>query len=63
VLLTSWGSLETYEGALEAADIPTSALLAEGFYERREIWDLILALETLRDPRDDRALLAHLRGM
>jgi ATP-dependent helicase/nuclease subunit A len=62
VLLTSWGSLETYEGALQAADIPTYALLAEGFYERREIWDLILALETLRDPRDDRALLGFLRS-
>nr|MBA3555566.1 hypothetical protein [Gemmatimonadales bacterium] len=62
VLLTAWGSLQTYEAALEAAEIPTYALLAEGFYERREVWDLILALETLRDPRDDRALLGFLRS-
>jgi ATP-dependent helicase/nuclease subunit A len=44
------------------AGIPTYALLAEGFYERREVWDLLLALETLRDPRDDRALLGFLRS-
>ena len=62
LLLTAWGSLETYEAALEAAEIPTYALLAEGFYERREVWDLLLALETLRDPRDDRALLGFLRS-
>ena len=42
--------------------IPTYALLAEGFYERREVWDLLLALETVRDPRDDRALLGFLRS-
>ena len=46
VLLTAWGSLDTYESALRAADIPTYALLAEGFYERREVLDLLLALET-----------------
>jgi ATP-dependent helicase/nuclease subunit A len=62
VLLTGWGSLETYESALRAEGIPTYALLAEGFYERREVWDLLLALETLRDPRDDRALLGFLRS-
>ena len=62
VLLTAWGSLATYERALNAEDIPTYALLAEGFYERREVWDLLLALETVRDPRDDRALLGFLRS-
>jgi ATP-dependent helicase/nuclease subunit A len=62
ILLTSWGSLGIYERALKDADIPSYALLAEGFYDRREIWDLVLALETLRDPRDDRALLGFLRS-
>ena len=62
VLLTAWGSLATYERALNAEGIPTYALLAEGFYERREVWDLLLALETVRDPRDDRALLGFLRS-
>ena len=62
VLLTAWGSLDIYQSALKAEGIPTYALLAEGFYERREVWDLLLALETLRDPRDDRALLGFLRS-
>jgi ATP-dependent helicase/nuclease subunit A len=62
VLLTAWSGLDIYEGALNAEGIPTYALLAEGFYERREVWDLLLALETVRDPRDDRALLGFLRS-
>lgn len=62
VLLTAWGSLKTYESALRAAGVRTYALLNEGFYERREVWDLLLALETLRDPRDDRALFGFLRS-
>jgi ATP-dependent helicase/nuclease subunit A len=62
ILLTAWGSLEIYEGALRDAKIPSYALLAEGYYERREILDMVLALETLRDPRDDRALLGFLRS-
>ncbi|MGH7515829.1 MAG: UvrD-helicase domain-containing protein [Gemmatimonadales bacterium] len=62
VLLTGWGSLEIYQSAIEAQGIHTYALLAEGFYERREVWDLLLALETLRDPREDRALLGFLRS-
>jgi ATP-dependent helicase/nuclease subunit A len=62
VLLTGWGDLDIYQGALEQEKIPTYALLAEGFYERREVWDLVLALETLRDPREDRALLGFLRS-
>jgi len=62
VLLTGWGDLDTYQSALERLEIPTYALLAEGFYDRREVWDLVLALETLRDPREDRALLGFLRS-
>ena len=62
VLLTGWGDLDIYQGALERLEIPTYALLNEGFYDRREVWDLVLALETLRDPREDRALLGFLRS-
>ncbi|HYC30655.1 MAG TPA: UvrD-helicase domain-containing protein [Gemmatimonadales bacterium] len=62
LLLTSWSDLDIYQLALEAENIPTYALLAEGFYERREVWDLLLALETVRDPRDDRALFGFLRS-
>lgn len=62
VLLASWSDLEVYEGALRAAGVPTYAAGAVGFYQRREVLDLILALETVRDPRDDRALLGFLRS-
>jgi ATP-dependent helicase/nuclease subunit A len=62
VLLTSWGDLEIYEAALREAGHPTYALRAEGFYECREVLDLVLALEAIRDPRDDRALFGWLRS-
>ncbi len=62
LLLSGWGSLETYEGALRGAGIPTCALRAEGFYDRREVLDLVLALEAVRDPEDDRALFGFLRS-
>ncbi len=62
VLLTSWTDAEIYETALRAAGHPTYALRAEGFYECREVLDLVLALEAIRDPRDDRALFGWLRS-
>ena len=62
VLLASWSDLDCYEEALRAEGIPTYALRVEGFFERREVLDLILALETVRDPRDDRALMGFLRS-
>ncbi|MBX6366080.1 MAG: UvrD-helicase domain-containing protein, partial [Gemmatimonadetes bacterium] len=62
VLLASWNGLELYQGALEAAGVPTYALRGDGFYSRREVVDLIVALEAIRDPRDDRALFGYLRG-
>ena len=62
VLLSGWGDLETYQGALEAVGIPTYALKSEGFYETREILDLIVALEAIRSASDDRALLGFLRS-
>ncbi len=61
-LLSSWGALDIYQRALRQAGVPTYALRLEGFYDRREVVDLVLALETLRDPRDDRALLGFLRS-
>jgi ATP-dependent helicase/nuclease subunit A len=62
VLLTSWSDATIYQEALEAAGIPTYLLRTDGFFERREVQDLILALEVLRDPRDDRALNGFLRS-
>lgn len=62
VLLTGWGGLATYQDALERAGAPTYALRTDKFYTRREVIDMIVALETLRDPGDNRALLGFLRS-
>ena len=62
VLVSGWGDLATYEGALREAGVPTYALRTEGFYEQREIVDLIVALEAIRNSNDDRALLGFLRS-
>lgn len=62
ILLPGWGALDTYAAALDRAGIPAYALRQEGFFERREILDLILALRVVRDPRDDTALLGFLRA-
>jgi ATP-dependent helicase/nuclease subunit A len=62
LLFASWADVGIYEDALGRARIPTYALRQEGFWERREILDLILALEAARDPLDDRALFGWLRS-
>lgn len=62
ILLTSWGAMETYREALRAVDLETYALRSEGFHERREVVDLLLALEAIADPNDDRAFLGFLRS-
>ena len=62
ILLTGWGALDVYAGALARAGIPSYALLADGFYQRREILDCMLALRVARDPRDDVALMGFLRS-
>ena len=62
LLFASWSDVGIYEDALARARIPTYALRQEGFWERREVLDLILALEASRDPLDDRALFGWLRS-
>ncbi|HEU4565308.1 MAG TPA: UvrD-helicase domain-containing protein, partial [Gemmatimonadaceae bacterium] len=62
VLLSGWGALDIYRGALEREGIPTYALRASGFYERPEITDIVVALQAIRDPHDDRVLVGFLRG-
>lgn len=61
-LFAGMGDVAIYQQALERVGVPTYTLRGEGFYGRREVVDLILALETIRDPRDDRALLGFLRS-
>ncbi len=62
ILLASWSDLTIYQAALERRGIPTYPLRSSGFYNRREVVDLILALEVARNPRDDRALMGFLRS-
>lgn len=62
VLIGGWADLPTYQTAFERVGAPTYALRAEGFWSRREVVDMVLALETVRDPTDDRALMGYLRS-
>lgn len=62
LLLRSWGALDVYRAALARARVPVYALRGEGFLETREVVDLIVALEAVRDPRDDRVLFGFLRS-
>jgi ATP-dependent helicase/nuclease subunit A len=62
VLISGWADLSIYQAAFERVGAPTYALRAEGFWSRREVVDMVLALEAMRDPTDDRALLGFLRS-
>ncbi|HSM35977.1 MAG TPA: UvrD-helicase domain-containing protein [Longimicrobiales bacterium] len=62
LLVPAWTNVGHYEDALAEARIPAYTVRGEGFLERREIVDLITALQAIRAPRDDRALFGFLRG-
>jgi ATP-dependent helicase/nuclease subunit A len=62
VLLTGWGAADTYEAALRARGVPTYTLRDEGFYSRLEITDVVVALDTIRQPLNDRVLFGFLRS-
>jgi ATP-dependent helicase/nuclease subunit A len=62
VIIPTWGTAALHKAALEAVGATAFPLRVAGFYERREIVDLILALEAIRDPWDDRALVGFLRS-
>ena len=62
VLLCGWGAAETYDETLKAAGVPTYILRDEGFYSRLEVTDVLVALEVIRNPFDDRALFGFLRS-
>jgi ATP-dependent exoDNAse (exonuclease V) beta subunit len=62
VLLSAWTRAHIYRAALERAGVPVYMLRGEGFYDTREVMDLVLALEVVRDPEDDRALIGFLRS-
>jgi ATP-dependent helicase/nuclease subunit A len=62
LIIRSWAPLDIYQAALRRAAAPSYALQTAGFFNRREVMDLLLALEVIRDPSDDRALLGFLRS-
>jgi ATP-dependent helicase/nuclease subunit A len=62
ILLATWGNVHRYEDALKRAGIAFYTLRRDGFLDAREVHDLVLALEVVRDPADTRALFGFLRS-
>ncbi len=62
ILLAGWGAVAKYEAALTRAGIPSYVLRSEGFWQAREVLDCVLALRTIRDPRDDVAMAGFLKS-
>jgi len=62
LVFAAWSDVPRFEAALRRAHVPTYTLRAEGFYHRQEVVDLILALDAIRDPSDDLALMGFLRS-
>lgn len=62
VLFTGWGAAEKYDQALRERGVPTYILRDEGFYSCLEVTDVLIALEAIRNPSDDRALFGFLRS-
>ncbi len=62
VLVPNWRHVDLYKNEIEAIGGCAFPLRTAGFLEQREILDLVLALEAVRDPWDDRALLGYLRS-
>src|SRR5690606_23411793 len=51
-----------YAESLRQVGIASWTLRNEGYWERREVLDCVVALQAALDPRDDLALLGFLRG-
>lgn len=62
VLLPDWTSVAVYDDALERHGVPHYCLQRDGFFERREVLDCLLALQAISDPTDDRAVVGWLRS-
>lgn len=63
VLLFRRGTnMEVYESALREAEIPYNRVAGTGFFQRREILDLIAFLKLILDPWDEEALVGFLRS-
>jgi len=62
VLLCGWGAVTVYQEALNRIGAPTFIIRTEGFYDRQEVADLLMALQVVHQPLDDRPLFGFLRG-
>ncbi len=62
LLFATWTSVQIYQDALRRVGIPFYTLRRDGFLDTREVHDLVLALEVVRDPTDERALFGFLRS-
>lgn len=62
VIVPTWSTVSLHRDALEAVGGRGYPLRTGEFYEQREIVDLLLALEAVRDPHNDRPLLGFLRS-
>jgi ATP-dependent helicase/nuclease subunit A len=62
ILLSAWAPAEQYRQALGALGIASWTLRNEGYFERREVLDCVVALQAVLDPRDDLALFGFLRS-
>jgi ATP-dependent helicase/nuclease subunit A len=62
ILCRASNSFAAYEDALERAGVPFLTVAGKGFYQRREVRELLNALEALADPGYDLALAGLLRS-
>lgn len=62
MLFQSLTSVQLYENALRAADIPFITLGGRGYYGRQEVHDLLSLLTALHNPDDELALATALRS-
>ncbi len=62
VLFRSTTDLQTYEHALRARGIPTAVAVGRGFFQTREVVDLLDALSLVDDPTEDLVLAGVLRS-
>jgi ATP-dependent helicase/nuclease subunit A len=62
ILFRSLGDLKRFERALEEQDVPTYVVKGGGYYQAREVVDLLNLLRIVQNPRDEVALAATLRS-
>jgi ATP-dependent helicase/nuclease subunit A len=62
LLVPAWAPAADFQAALRAAGIASWTLRNEGFFERREVLDCLVALRAVLDPLDDPSLFGLLRS-